>query len=134
LERLHLEDLSQGSLGKKLRKSSFATTSSCLENPKAKPLSEQNLLKKVMCVSPFVSSKPVLFKGIELSARKEDESEELHLCEAEQPSSPSTELCPTNPWNIVLDSSRETTLIFHDESLKKNPYAMNIPKVTTLEF
>jgi hypothetical protein len=74
------------------------------------------------------------FKGIELSTRKEDDSEELHLCEAKQPSSPSTELRPASPWNIVLDSGRETTPIFHDESHKENPYAMNIPKATTLEF
>jgi hypothetical protein len=73
LERLHLEDLPQGSIGKKLRKSASTTTSSCLENPKAKPLSEQNLLEKVMCVSPFVSPELVLFKGIELSTRKEDD-------------------------------------------------------------
>jgi hypothetical protein len=34
----------------------------------------------------------------------------------------------------VLNSVRETTPIFHDEYLKENPYAMNIPKATTLEF
>jgi hypothetical protein len=63
LERLHLEDSSEGNLCKKLRKSASTTTSSSLENPKMKPLSEQNPLEKVMCVSPFVSPEPILLKA-----------------------------------------------------------------------
>nr|TKW27922.1 hypothetical protein SEVIR_3G289400v2 [Setaria viridis] len=133
---LHLEDLSQGSLDKKLRKSASTSTNSCIENPMAKPLFEQNPLEKVMCASLFVSSKPVLFKGVEISAHKEDDSEDLHLCEAKRPSSPSIEpkACPSGPQNVVLDNGQETTPILHDESLEKeNLCAMDIPYISTLE-
>nr|TKW32191.1 hypothetical protein SEVIR_2G154200v2 [Setaria viridis] len=134
LERLHLEDSSQGSLDKKLRKSASTTTSSCLENPIAKPLSEQNLLEKVMSVSPFVSFEPILIKGIELPVCKVDDLKELHLCEAERPSSPSIELCPSGPRNVVFDSGLETTPVFHDQSLEKEKFcAMDIPDISTLE-
>ncbi|KAK8459748.1 hypothetical protein SEVIR_2G205001v4 [Setaria viridis] len=68
LDKLHLDKSSQGSLDKIFRNSTFTTA--CLENPIAKPLSKKNPLEKVMCVSPFVSSEPILFKGVPLHPQR----------------------------------------------------------------
>jgi hypothetical protein len=74
------------------------------------------------------------FNGVEPSARKEDDSEELHLCEAEQPPSPSIELRPSGLRNVVHNGGHETTSIFLDECLEmEDPCAMDIPKIKTLE-
>ena len=87
-----------------------------------------------MCVSPLMPPKPILLKGVESSAHKEDDQEELHLCEVEQPPSPLIELRPSGPWNIVHDGHRETTSIFLNECFEKeDPCALDIPEPTTLE-
>jgi hypothetical protein len=72
------------SLDEKLRKIASATATSCLENPMAKPLPKQNPLIRMMHVSPFVSSKPVLFEDAKSAAPEEDDLEEiLHLSDDE---------------------------------------------------
>nr|TKW33016.1 hypothetical protein SEVIR_2G204900v2 [Setaria viridis] len=117
LDKLHLDKSSQGSLDKIFRNSTFTTA--CLENPIAKPLSKKNPLEKAY-----------------LSTRKEDGSEELHLCEAEQPSSPSIEpkACLSGPRDVVLDSGQETTWILHDEFLEKENFcAMDTSDISTPE-
>ncbi|KAK8447519.1 hypothetical protein SEVIR_8G087000v4 [Setaria viridis] len=81
LEKLLGEDASQGSLDEKLRQTASATATSCLENPMVKPHPKKNPFKKVMRVSPFVSSEPVPFKVVESAAPEERNSEEtLHVC------------------------------------------------------
>nr|TKW21462.1 hypothetical protein SEVIR_4G199500v2 [Setaria viridis] len=132
-----LLDTPQGSLDKKIRETAFCHCYFCLENPMAKSLPEQNLLEKVMHVSPFVSSEPILFEVIESAALEECDSEEtLHLCEDEQSPSPSIEFeaLPVGPYHVVFDHDRESTLIFHDESLEmENSWAMEFCEVPTLE-
>jgi hypothetical protein len=81
-ERLHVEDLSQGSLDKKLRESPSTTTSSYLENPMMKPFPEQNPLEEVMHIPPFTSSEPVPNKGTEPSTSKEESSWAMKFLEA----------------------------------------------------
>ena len=51
---------SQESLDKKLRKTSSATSTFCLENYMAKHFTEPNLLKEMMHESPFIPSKSIL--------------------------------------------------------------------------
>jgi hypothetical protein len=84
LEKLLYKNVSLGSLDEKLRKTASATTTSCLENPMAKPHPKQNPLIRMMHVSPFVSSKPVLFEDAKSAAPEEDDLEEiLHLSDDE---------------------------------------------------
>ncbi|RCV37715.1 hypothetical protein SETIT_8G085100v2 [Setaria italica] len=137
LEKLLGEDASQGSLDEKLRETASAIATSCLENPMAKPHPKKNPLKKVMRVSPFVLSEPVPFKVAEFAAPKECNSEEtLHICGDERSPSPSIEFEPLHAgqYHVVFDHDRESTLIFHDESLEmENPWAMEFCEVLTLE-
>jgi hypothetical protein len=79
-----LLDASQGSLDEKLREIASATDTSCLEIPIAPPLLKQNLLKKMMHVSPFVASEPFHFEVAKSATFEEYDLEEiLHLCEDE---------------------------------------------------
>jgi hypothetical protein len=71
-----LLDASQGSLDEKFREAASTTAISCLENPMAKPLPKQKPLKKMMHVSPFVSSEPILFEVAESATLEEYDSEE----------------------------------------------------------
>jgi hypothetical protein len=82
----------------------------------AKPLPKKNLLEKMMHVSPFVSSEPVLFEVTESATLEEYDSEEtLYLCEDERSSSPSIECepLPTSLKYVVLDHGRDSTNIYH---------------------
>ena len=74
---------SHGSLDEKLRETSSATATSCLENLLAKPLPEQNPLKEMMHTSPFISSEPVLL-GVLESSEEYDSEDSLHFCEEER--------------------------------------------------
>ncbi|KAK8459431.1 hypothetical protein SEVIR_2G141751v4 [Setaria viridis] len=115
LENPHLDGASQWILDGKLRETASTTTTSCLENPMAKPLPEQNSLKTVMHASPLVSSEPVLFEFIEYAALKEcDLNETLHLCEDERSPSPSIEFepLPVGPYHVVFNHDEESTLIY----------------------
>jgi hypothetical protein len=92
-----------------------------MKNPLVKP--QQNPFETVMHISPFISSEPTLFEGVEPSTPKEDDSEVL--CEDEQPSSPSIEL---KPLSIVLASA------FHEDFLEmENSWAMELCEEPTLE-
>jgi hypothetical protein len=75
---------SQGSLDKKLGKTTSATATSCLENSMVKQCPEPNLLREMMHESPFISSEPVLFKIARSATSEENDSGEiLHFCEDE---------------------------------------------------
>ncbi|CAN6305602.1 unnamed protein product [Urochloa humidicola] len=100
-----LLDKSHGSLDGRLRKAAFATTTSCLANPRVKPLPKLNPFESMMHGSPFTSSEPILFE-VAVSTLREYESEEtLHLCEDERSSSPSNEFepLPAGPYHVDLD-------------------------------
>jgi hypothetical protein len=133
LENLHHTPL--GNLYEKLGKLTSATP--CLENPLAKPFPKQKPLEEMMHVPPFISLEPVLFKVIESATSKEYVSgETFHLSEGEQSSSSSIKFKPllTGLHYVVLDHDRDTTMIFHDESLEiENPWAMESSKALTLE-
>jgi hypothetical protein len=80
-----LLDASQGSLDEKLRETTSATATSCLENPTVKPLPKKNPLERMMHVSPFILFEPLLFEVIESTTPKEyDSKETLHHCEDER--------------------------------------------------
>ncbi|CAN6203944.1 unnamed protein product [Urochloa humidicola] len=131
-----LLDKSQGSLDERLREVTFATTTSWLKNPMARPLPKATLFESVMYVSLFISSEPVLFK-VAFSTLKEYDSEEtLHLCEDKRSSSPSTmfESLPASPNYVVFDHDPKATSSFHDESLEMdNSRAMEDFEVLTQE-
>jgi len=74
---------SQGSLDKKLRKTTSATVS-CLENFMAKHFPKPNLFKEMLHESPFISSESILFEVPKSATSEENNSEEiLHFCEDE---------------------------------------------------
>ena len=74
---------SQGSLDKKLRKTTSATIS-CLENSMAKHFPESNPLKEMMHESPFIPSESILSEAAKSTASKEHDSEvTLQFCEDE---------------------------------------------------
>jgi hypothetical protein len=102
-----------------------------------KSLLKQNRLDKMMHVSPFISSEPVLFEVAKFATREEYNLEEiLDPCEEERSSSLSIEFepLPTSPEYIVLDHDRDPTMISHDESLEKeNPWAMEFCEMPTLQ-
>src|SRR6185312_10505247 len=134
---LPLEKLlaSHGSLDEKLRETGSATATPHLENLLAKPLPEQNPLKKTMHTSPFISSEPVLLGVLESSEEYNSEGG-LHFYEDERSSSSMTEFepLPDGPESVVLDLDRDTTMIFHDESLEmENQWAVELCEVPTLE-
>ena len=85
--------------------------------------------------SPFISSELVLF-GVLESSEEYDSEDSLHFCEEERSSSPLIEFepLPDGLESIVLDLERDTTMIFHDESLEmENQWAMEFCEVPTLE-
>jgi hypothetical protein len=133
LENLHHTPLE--SLYEKLGKMTSATP--CLRNPLVKPFPKQNPLEEMMHVSLFISSEHVLFEVIKSATPKEyDSGETFHLYEGERSSSSSIEFehFPTGPLYDVLNHDRDTTMIFHDESLEiENPWAMESSKALTLE-
>ena len=134
---LRLEKLlaSHGSLDEKLRKTGSATATPCLENFLAKPPPEQNPLEEMMHTSPFISSEPVLL-GVLESSKEYDSEDSLHFCEEERPSSPLIEFepLPDGLESVVLDLDRDTTMIFHDESLEmENQWAKKSCEALTLE-
>jgi hypothetical protein len=94
----------------------------------AKPLPKQNPCEKMMHVSPFISSEPVLFEVAKFATPEEYDSEEiLHHCEDKRSSSPAIkfEPIPVGPEYVVLDHDRDPTMISHDVSLEmENPWAM----------
>jgi hypothetical protein len=105
-----LLDASQGSLDEKPREPAYATATSCLENPIAKPLPKQKPLEKMVRVSLFISSGPVLFEVAKFSTHEEHDSEEiLHLCEDERSSPPSIEF-------ELLFTGRDYVVLNHDLS------------------
>ncbi|CAN6372693.1 unnamed protein product [Urochloa humidicola] len=130
-----LLDNSQGSLDEKLREAAFTTAVSYLENPVVKPLPKLNLIERMMYISLFVSSDPVLSE-VAFFAPEEYKLEETILrCEDERSSSPLTEfeLLPPSPHCVVLDHDRESTFSFRDKSLNmENPWAMEDCEVPTL--
>ena len=117
--------VSHGSLDEKLRETSSATATSCLENLMAKFLPVQNPLEEMMHISLFVSYEPILFEVAKFSTSEEYVLEDtLHFSEDERSSSPSIEFEPllTGPEYAVLDHDQESTLIFHYETLEmENP-------------
>ena len=72
-----------------------------------------------MHTSPFISSEPVLLGVIE-SSEEHDSECSLHSCEDERSSSSLTEFepLPIGLEYVVLNLDRDTTMIFHDESLE----------------
>jgi hypothetical protein len=99
----------QGSLDEKLRETASTTTTSCLENPMVKPLPKQIPLDKMMHVSPFISSKPILFEVAKFATHEEHDLDEiLDLCEDERSSSPSIKFgpLPTSLEYVILDRDR----------------------------
>jgi hypothetical protein len=134
---LPLEKLlaSHGSLDEKLRETGSATATPHLENLLAKPLPEQNPLKETMHTSPFTSSKPVLLEVLE-SSEEYDLEDSLHSHEDERSSSSLTEFkpLPVGLESVVLNLDRDTTMIFHDESLEmENQWVMEFCEAPTLE-
>ena len=80
-----------------------------------------------MHTSPFISSEPILL-GILESSEEYDSEDSLHSHEDERSSSSLTEFepLPDGLESVVLDLDRDTTMIFHDESLEmENQWAMN---------
>jgi hypothetical protein len=85
----------------------------------ATPLPKQNTFEKMMHVSMFTPSEPVLPELVELSTSQEYDSEDpLHLCEDERSSSPLIEFepLPIGSYHVVSDRGRESTLFIHDAS------------------
>ena len=81
-----------------------------------------------MHTSPFISFEPVLLGFLE-SSEEYDSKGSLHSCEDERSSSSSTECepLPDGLESIVLDLERDTTMIFHDESLEmEKQWAMEL--------
>uniref|UniRef100_A0A0E0KNG9 Uncharacterized protein n=1 Tax=Oryza punctata TaxID=4537 RepID=A0A0E0KNG9_ORYPU len=98
----------------------------------AKPHLKHNPTEKVMFVSPFALSNPVLFEGQKFSAHKEDDLGN----ENERSSSPliKFKLLRSCPQYGVLSDSRESTMIFRDKSLgKENFWAMEELEEPTLD-
>ena len=88
-----------------------------------------------MHTSPFISSKPVLLGALEPS-EEYDSEDSLHSHEDERSSSSLTEFepLPDGPESVVLDLDRDTTMIFHDESLEmENQWAKESCEAPTLE-
>ena len=81
-----------------------------------------------MHTSPFISSEPVLL-GVLESSEEYDSEDSLHSHEDER-SSPSLiefEPLPDGLNFDVLDLDRDTTMIFHDESLEmEKQWAMEL--------
>ena len=111
LENLIQEKPSHGGLDEKLGTTASATPITCPECPKAKQQPNHNLFEEVKLISPFVSPK--------------------FAYETERSSSPSLEPkpCPSGHQHVVLDSSRESTIILHNE----NSCAMDSLETPTLE-
>ena len=89
----------------------------------------------MMHTSPFISSEPVLL-GVLGSSKEYDSEDSLHFCEDEHSSSPLIEFepLPDGLESFVLDLDRDTTMIFHDESLEmENQWAMEPCEAPTLE-
>ena len=107
----------------------------CLENLIAKPLPEQNPLEEMMHTSPFISSEPVLL-GVLESSEEYDSEDSLHFYEDERSSSSLTEFepLPDGLESVVLNLDRDTTMIFHDESLEmEKSWAKEFCEAPTLE-
>ena len=118
-----------------VRENASATTTSCLENPLAKLLPEQNMLEEMMHTSPFISFEPVLL-GVLESSEECDSEDSLHSHEDERSSSSLTEFepLPVGLEYVVLDHNRESTSSFHDASLEmENQWAMEFCEALTLE-
>jgi hypothetical protein len=104
----------------------------------AKPLSKQNPLEKMMHVSPFVSSEPVLFEVAKSVISKEYNLQGiLHISE-DKPSSSSSSIefepLPAGPEYVVLDHDQDQTMISHNESLEmENPWVMEFCEAPTLK-
>jgi hypothetical protein len=90
-----------------------------------KPYAKQNPLVRMMHVSPFVLSRPVIFEDAKPSTHEENDLEEiLHLYEDKRSSKPSIEYEPLSagPKYVVLDHDRVLTMILHVEPLEmENP-------------
>ena len=69
--------VSHGSLDEKLRETSSATATSCLENLLAKPLPKQNPLEEMLHTSPFISSEPLLLEVAESFEEYDSEDSSL---------------------------------------------------------
>jgi hypothetical protein len=79
-----LLDKYQGSLDHKLRKFDFATSITGPRHPLANPLPNQDPLEKMMHVSPFASSEPILIEVVDFPTPHENDSEDsFHFCEGE---------------------------------------------------
>ena len=88
-----------------------------------------------MHTSPFISSEPVLL-GVLESSEEYNSEDSLHFCEDEHSSSPliKFEPLPDGLESFVLDLDRDTTMIFHDESLEmENQWAKESCEAPTLE-
>jgi hypothetical protein len=88
-----------------------------------------------MHTSPFVSSEPVLL-GVLESSEEYNSEDSLHFCEDEHSSSPLIEFEPLLDGleSVVHDLDRDTTIIFHDESLEmENQWAKESCETPTLE-
>ena len=72
-----------------------------------------------MHTSPFISSEPIL-SGVLESSEEYDSEDSLQSHEDERSSSPLTEFepLPVGLESIVLNLYRDTTMIFHDESIE----------------
>ena len=88
-----------------------------------------------MHTSPFISSEPILL-GVLESSEEYDLEDSLHSHEDERSSSSLTEFepLPDGLESVVLDLDRDTTMIFHDESLEmENQWAKKSCEAPTLE-
>ena len=103
----------------------------------AKHFLEPNPLKEMMHESPFTPSEPVLSEVAKSAAYDEHDSEvTFHFCGDERSLYLLSEFepLPSGPEKVVLDHDRDSTMIFHDESLEmENTWAMEFCEAPTLE-
>ena len=90
----------------------------------------------MMHTTLFISSEPILL-GVLESSEEYDSEGGLHSCEDERLSSSLTEFepLPDGLETIILDLDRDTTMIFHDESLDmEKSWAKEFFEAPTLEY
>ena len=127
----------QGSLDELLRETASATTTSCSKNLLASHFPKQDPFEEMMHISLFISSELIFFDIAKpITSKGYDLEDTLHFCEDKRSSSPSIEFepHPAGPECVVLDHDRESTLIFHDESLEmENSWDMELYEESTLD-
>jgi hypothetical protein len=133
-----LLDKSQGILDHKLREYDFSTSITGPGPPLANPFPKQDPLEKMMYVSPFSSSEPVLIKILDFPTPHENDlGDSLNFCEGERSSSLSTEFEPlsTGSYLVAFDQDSESISNFNDKSLKiDDSWIMKNYDAPTLEF